>query len=507
MPARHSPILDPSGQPFVAVAAAGGTRYESLPTWLGSRQWEAGETTRLNQSHWSRSEEKPINDWLVEQLALVRARSIYESRQNGTIAGMSQTLADDVVGPDGPTFQAESSDEAYNEAAEDWWQSWWRSPTTRPNVSGTALLKLWVRNLPRCGEFLARIVTDSAAEGPVKLRIRPTHVRQLAAPAGQAANPRNVLGVEFDSLDRPVRYWIADTPSAYSTVYEPWPPDLVIHEFIIDEELQARGFPWLTASLAAAADLRDCDDQIQDAVRLQADQATLLYTESADAPYWGTPEQTTFERRTIKMAPPTWKPYQMTAAQPPVQYPAYREERQREIGRPLCMPLMILRMDASQHNYSSARFDAQGWSRFCQGVQFWLSGSDRSYGTLNRLVDLVLAEARFLDRRLRRRPADLAYRWTWPVRAHVDPAKERTGQKIGLETQAITLLDVLAAEGVDLESHIAKIKRVRQAFLDNDLPMPAWMEGLTAGQTMDPYMDDPEANAKVQKAQKAAAKT
>jgi len=493
---RKSPILNASGDQMVVISESAGRRYESLPSWLASRHWESAETTRLNEAHWTYAEssDRSINEWLSDHLETVRARSIYESRQNGDISGIVQTLADDVVGPDGPTLEVQSDNQAFNTAAEQLWKDWFAAPTFRPNFSGASLLRLWIRNLPRCGEFIAQIATDRRADGPVKMRLRPKHPRKLASPVDRTGDPRMIMGVEFETvdLDRPSRYWISrPSGDGYTTVVEPWPADLVIHEFIMDEEEQARGFPWLTPSLQPAADLRDYDDQVQDAARQMADQAALLYTENPEEP-WMSPESSTVERRTIKMAPPGWKPFVYNATQPPVQYPDYRAERQRQIGRPMSMPLMIMRLDASRHNYSSARFDGQGWARFVQSIQLWLSGTDCSYGTLNRLVDLILAEARFAVPELRNRPPRVRYQWTWPVRPHVDPQKEAAAAEKRLATRQSSLTAELAERGISIDTHIATLVREQEAFEAAGLPLPDYMQGQNSSPAVDPNADDDE---------------
>jgi capsid protein len=494
--ARKSRILDASGDPFVISATSRGRRYESMPQWM-ARSFEAGETNRLNEAHWELETGKTINEWLEERLHKVRRRTIYECRNNPTLAGMVTTLCDDVVGRDGPELQVQSDSEAFNQALESAWREWFSAPTFRPNMSGAALLKLWVKNLPRCGEFLARIATDRNADGPVKMRLRPTHVRRLVSPADRA-NPRIVLGVEFDDDERVIRYWITETRAdGYTETTDPWPPELVIHEFMVDEEGQARGFPWLVSALSSAADLRDFDVETLAGARLAAHQTALLFTRDPSEP-WLSPESTTYELGTVKTVPPGWEVAHSPATQPPAQYPDYREERQRDLGRPMGMPLMMVRLDSSNHNYSSARFDGQGYGRIVGGIQSWLSGSSQSYGTLNRLVDLVAAEARFSSSALRQRPADVRYVWTWPARPHVDPLKERTAVKVGLETQQITLVDALALEGTTLEAHIAKLQRVAKAFEAAGLPLPAYMMGTATedGDRLDPEKDDATEDAK-----------
>lgn len=463
-------------------------RYQSAPAW-GARRFEAGETNRLNEAHWLWAEtDYDVNWWLREQLAKIRGRAIYECRNNGFLQGIVNTLTDDVVGPDGPTLQVLSEDDAYNDALERVWREWFAAPCFNAQLSGVALLKLWVRNLPRCGEFLAWIDTDRRADGPVAMRLRPIHPRRLASPTDQIANPLNVLGVEFDQDERPVRYWIKCThgkayASGANETYVPVPPDLIIHEYVVEEEGQARGFPWFVSALQPAADLRDYDDQVQDAARTMADSASMLYTDHADAPVWSTPEETVVERRSVKMCPPGWKPWQYSASQPPVQYPDYRAERQREFGRPLGMPLLMVRLDSSRHNYSSARLDTQTYNRTVQGLQSWISGTPRSRGTLNRLVDLVAAEARFTVRELRTRPAVVEYVWTWAPRPHVDPTKETAAETESLTNRTSTYSAALAARGTNLDTHLRTLQREEAAIAAAGVVAPPWLNPTAADTT------------------------
>jgi capsid protein len=473
-------IVDPAFGGAVAARSAGSsaTRYETHPDWMHQRHWEAGETTRLNEAHWARAQDAEINDWLRAQLTTLRARSSYETRQNPLMTGICNTLADDVVGPDGPRLEVQSDDPAYNEALERLWQWWFSAPTFRRDVSGAALLKLWVRNLPRCGEFFAQIDTDRNAIGPVQMRLRLIPPRRIESPVARIG-PRHCLGIDLDQDDRPQRYWVKRfAGDGYSYEYVPVPPDLMLHGFFLDEEGQARGFPWFTPSLQAAADLRDYDDQVQDAARLQADQHGLLYTEHLDAVLWTAPESATYERRTLKMVPPGWKPMYSPATQPAVQYPEYRAERQREIGRPFNMPLMMVRLDSSKHNYSSARLDTQSYNRAGQSIQCFLSGTPNSAGYLNYLVDLIAAEARFTVAALRKRPQRVVYIWTWQPRGHVDPTKEADAETTGLESQAHTLIDVVSARGKSIEQHMQSMRRVIAAYdAAPEVPRPAWLGG------------------------------
>ena len=155
------------------------------------------------------------------------------------------------------------------------------------------------------------------------------------------------------------------------------------------------------------------------------------------------------------------------------------------------MPLLIAQADASNHNYSSARFDSQGWGRFVQFVQHFLSGSERSYGILNRLVDIVLAEARFTVPELRNPPKDVAYQWTWAARPHVDQLKEAAASEKNLTTRKSSLTEELAAEGKSIDSHIRVLSREVQKFEKAGLPLPSYMTGSGESDEVDPNDDEP----------------
>jgi lambda family phage portal protein len=466
--------------PAISAPDARGSRYESKGAW-GARYFESAETTRLNEAHWAMADDQSVNIWLSEQLAKVRSRSAYEARQNGTVLGVINTHADDIVGPDGPSLQVISDDDAYNDALEAAWREWFSAPTHRPNLSGSAWLKLCIRSLWKNGEFIDQLITDPTAEGPVGLRLRPVHPRRLATPLDNTGDPNVFMGIRFDAIGRPTQYYLSNPARmgaqqldfGQSAVV---PPDLIIHEFVAEEEDQARGIPWLNTALQPSADLRDYDDQIQDAARQIADQSALLYADNPNVETWTNPETTTIERRTIKMCPPGWKPFTYPATMPPVQYPDFRSERQRDLGRPQGMPLLMIRLDSSKHNYSSARLDTQTYARAVASVQYWLSGTENSCGTLNRLVDLVAAEARFKILALRKKPLTVRYKWTWPARPHVDPAKEALAEATSLENQTLTMTDALAARGKSIETHIETLKRERDLLEAAGLPVPAWLK-------------------------------
>ncbi|KKM86702.1 hypothetical protein LCGC14_1276300, partial [marine sediment metagenome] len=211
---------------------------------------------------------------------------------------------------------------------------------------------------------------------------------------------------------------------------------------------------------------------------------------------WPTPEASTLERRTIKMAPPGWDAVNIGSTHPMPNHGDYMAGQERKIGAPLSMPLMIMRRDASNHNYSSARFDGQGWARFVQKLQNFLGGTPRSVGVLTRLFWMVIAEARFDDPALRNPSPDARVEWTHPVRPHVDPLKEAAGVGKMLETGQTNLFDVHAAQGHSLESSLNKDVQVRDMYEARDLPLPANLARPSAAKPDEDGGDDVPAGKK-----------
>lgn len=445
------------------------------------RRWESGETNRLNRAHWQRAgsgDMSTINADLYEQLPMLRARATFEAYNNPLVEGAIETHMTDLAGPDGPSMQVQSASDDYNTAREQVWNEWFAMPDYNGVLSGVDLIRLWVRMLWTCGEYLVQLVNDPSASGPVQLRLLDLHPARLGTPLGMATDADIVLGVRRTREGKPRQYYIAE-PDEFGgfglglAKYNPIPPDDVIHQFKVFESGQARGFPWLASGLQSVGDLRDYDAQVMDAARAAADKETLLFTDHPDAPFFAANETTQIQRRQMTTIPPGWKPWQGTASQPAANYIDFRKERQREIGRPANMPLMKIRLGSEDHNFSSARFDGKVYERSLAVLQSWFAR-----GALLRLEGEVAREAE-LARAIPPRPRGLVKAgFTWPKPPHVDPEKEMAAYQTGMEIGALDYSDVAAAMGTDVQTLVAKRKRTLALLQAAGLPpTPYWTAG------------------------------
>jgi capsid protein len=498
----------------VAIVGASLPRARTVapqPATTGERRWEAAETTRLNQSMWAGADGAPINSDIALDMPNLWARAAYEAQNNPTVEGVIETHATDIVGPGGPTLQVQSSGDAYNEAAERVWKRFFYAPTPNPRFSGASLLKLWIRALWKKGPFLAQIVTVPHADGPVKMRIQPLHASRLVTPMDQTGNPNIFGGIEFDPVfGVPLSYYIAKPTAMGQPLMMPTnkpekiPAADIIHEFIVKEEGQASGCPWLASGLQTISDVRGYDGDVLDCAKQAALAGVYWFTNHVEAPLIIVNETADMERMQQRTGPPGYEPRMMTPQQPSQNHVEYRHDRQGEVGRPVGMPEMIVRHDASKHNYAGARFDDQGYGSRLTDIQSWISGTPQNYGVLNRIADLLLAEARFTDPALRNRPDDVAYGWGWPVRKHVDPSKERVGERIGVELGNLPFNLACRQNGLDEDTVFALEKRTndkRAALGLTPLPPPGLYLSKTGGDgSPGPEPDDDETTVTDKKA-------
>ena len=476
------------------------------------RRWDSAKSTRLNQAHWQSAQGQTINTDLQSYLENLRTRSSYEAANNPHVEGVIFTHQVDVVGANGPALQVQSDNAAYNEALEKAWRDWWKRPVLGKRLSGIELLRLWVRDLWLCGELLAQKTYARDAVGPIKLRLKPIHARRLATPPQLTGDPKMALGVERDDDGEPVAYHVSDPVKLGAYVLEVGkfariPAADVIHEFLTVEADQARGIPWMAPGLDSIADLRDYDAQVLDAARQAADQAIYWYTTSPDIEAVEVNESVEIERRTQSTGPPGYQPMQLIPQQPSTQYLDYRGEKLGELGRPVNMPRMMVRLTAENHNYSSARFDGQIYLRGLQTLQGWLATA-----VLDDLVDEIAREAA-LDELARagpeagaigRRPDDVRYEWTWPVPPHVDPKKEADAERIGLENGTLTYGGALAARGQDVEATIQRRARENRALEAAGLPPLPRPKSAAEETPPDDDEDDDEDETEIKAATKTA---
>lgn len=454
-----------------AAAAAGRSR----------RGWEAAVTDRLNYAHWENVSTQPINDDLIADLQTLQERARYEAQNNGLVEGAIETHATDCVGDNGPALQMLTDDRDWNESVEQLFRDWSRACEFQHGLALADLLHGWVSQLWTDGEFLAQEIIGRSA---LDYQILDLGASRLSSPGMSTAT--TVLGVEIDGFGRPQQYWITDPQRTGTTQRRSIPAAFICHAFRRRFPGQLRGIPILAAGLQPIGDLRDYDTQVMDAARAVADQAVWMISQHPDAPFLDVDPDTTaqIQRRTVRHAPPGWEPRTLDPRHPAANYLDFRRERQREVGSAAQMPLLVLRQDASQHSYSSARFDSIRYVRAVSRTQAWLGRR-----TLDRFLRRLVRLGR-LDGSLPPAGGRLSYRWTWPKAPHVDPEREASAERLRLENGTLSLSDAAAAYGLRIDDLIADRARVNAMLVDAGLPPIVGAIPSDYQPGADPYTDD-----------------
>lgn len=463
------------------------------PSADASRTWPAAEGGRFS-SHWNGvdSVPTPINYAIFNDLPQLRNRCEYEARRNPTITGVIETYIIDMIGEIGPTLQIQTDDAKFNDEAEAYWNNWWANPDLNGELSGVEWLAMCIRLLWTCGEHLTQIVGDP--DDQMRPKLLTVHPRRLGALSYWTID--SVMGVRRTPTGKPISYYIQDVNESNMwnlplTIRE-IPARDVVHDFRRIEPGQARGIPWLATSLQTIADLYDYDLAVLDAAKMAADFSVVLHKKMEGARDRGVilNETTEIPRRSMFSLPPGYEASQIKAEQPGTSYLEHRSARMAELGRPVGMPLMMIQLDSSAHNYSSARFDGQVYQRGIKAVQGWTARR-----TLLRLVNLIVRDG-VLAGQVKPYAKNYKVEWTWPSMPHVDPAKEQAADHGAMEDGTQLVSQTLAKNGRTLETHfpalVKEIEQYKAAGLMHPLVLAQMKAKNSAPQTPAPDAAEPD---------------
>lgn len=492
-------------QSRAARAAASGTaRAEALPlkvlrsqhqrrAFMAGRMFEAAKTMRVNRKHWEGATQLDADGAIGPERQSLRNRSRYEFYNNGYARGIVKSWRSDSLGYEGPALKVHSialnatrdefgvlaQDPDFNDELEWGWYDWCEvcdvsGQQEFPDLFGARIEELWT-----AGEFFVQLRADLAAPGPIKLRLLTIEPDRVATPTAMAGMPDVRDGIKLDTNGKPIEYYVlrrhpgSSWPSAATMEYDVVPAKDMIHVYFKERAGQTRGYPWLATTLEVWAQLRDYTHDTLLAARVAAMFSGFVYTDhptlelddlDGELPIFD------MEPGTLSTLPAGWKFTQSTPQHPATTFREFKREQLAEAGRPEGVPYLKIAADAAGHNYSSARFDDQGyWSRV-GSVQGWLSRV-----LLKRLLRQVEGELRFSGRlRAVRRwwPS-----WIWPAPRHVDPGKEAEGARARMASLITTYERECAANGVDpdeaLSSNAATIRRCRKLGLPDPFAVAA----------------------------------
>ncbi|MCU7904454.1 MAG: phage portal protein [Candidatus Thiodiazotropha sp. (ex Epidulcina cf. delphinae)] len=228
-----------------------------------SAGFKAAENDRLKLSWNARANAMSANELIFRDLPTLVSRAREQSINNPYAKRFYTLLKTKVIGPRGPRHQnlarlpSGVPDKGTNALIEEGWKGWVMQGVC--DVTGRysliRFLHLWIETLARDGEVLVREVFGFENKCGYALQI--LEADRLDRKLNAELNNGNIIrmGVEFNEWERPVAYYllVQHPGDRYQSIggqqYERIPADELIHTLDPWRPHQARGFPWLHASM------------------------------------------------------------------------------------------------------------------------------------------------------------------------------------------------------------------------------------------------------------------
>jgi capsid protein len=379
-------------------------------------------------------------------LSALREIHLDMMRNNPLVKGLLKTERDGVVGPV-ITIQGRSKDTKYNEETESAWQEEMvDSPcdvTGRFNIN--ALIRMSYLGYRRDGDAAIIFLDD---------KLQAIEGGQIGTPYG-SEKPKNyeiINGVAVSNQEgRVIGYYIGK-PNKWGYIkndsFRKYPAELVQHIFSPERFSQSRGEPVLTASVNFIDTLCDYIDAELVAAKVNACFSMFVAQDKIDMPNLSTRGVSSSgldeeENRLEKIEPgiivygqPGESATGIGQVRPGQLFDPFVSRMLTLIGRPLCMPLMLITLDFSGATFMNARIAYQ------KVQEAWL-------GEQENIIKPIISRIWrwFITRRFAGK--DFAHEIIcnrWP---YVDPWKEAMADEQQLFNGTITRAEICSRQGRD----------------------------------------------------------
>jgi len=422
-------------------------------------------------SHWANA------DWFSLDGALtavkrrtIRNRARYERLNNSYLAGITETLAADLIGT-GPRLQLTTGNAEADRIVERSFCRW----THRIGLASKLRTMRQSRLID--GEAFAQFVTNPALEG-VQLDLRLIEAEMIATPIGlyiPNTTPEGSIvdGLEFDEAGNVVAYKrLMYHPGSNYMIsnfdFDRIEAKYIIHWFKAIRPAQHRGLSEVAPALRLFGSMRRFTDAVIAAAETAADFAAFLHTNSpaaeVDEVEGGAFQAMDIQKRSIVTLPQGYDISQLKAEQPTSTYAMFKREVLNEIGRSVGLPYNMTALDSSGYNYASGRMDHALYHEMIRTERHELR-----HVALDRIFLAWCDEAIPLGMIPRGMPpiSEWDWEWAWDGREHVDPSKEASAQEVRLRTHTTTLAHEYAKQGKDWQVELAQ--RAKEVELMRDL--------------------------------------
>jgi lambda family phage portal protein len=436
-----------------------------------SAAYEAIDKTRLRKK---RTSTAGPEDRYLNTASLNGLRDIHRDldRNNPIIEGLFTMEVDEIIG-EGPVLQAKSGDKDWDKEAEKLWrEEMVEQPMDRSGrFTFPEFLGLQFMSYRRDGDCMTQFHEDT---------LEGIEADLVGTPYGGANLTHSVVtnGIAFSkSTGKRVGYYVGrpDT-SGYFIKPENFrlvPEDQIHQMSMVRRFTQSRGRPCLTSSIKYVDMLDKFIDAEQVAAVINACfSAYITRTDTANDPNAyknGVAPQTGKDPATgvlhEKMQPgmierllPGEEIKGVGMERPGAMFDPFVTRMLSMIGRPMCIPLMLILLDFSGATFMNARIAYQQAQKHWKRQQAWVI---RPYVSRVWLwfIARKIASGQLKDIPGAKLHKVLLNRWPY-----VDPLKEALANKQELASKTTTVRAILAGKGIDYEDQKAQVAKEKEDF-------------------------------------------
>lgn len=506
--------IDRARAKAIAAAQQRGMKRDwwSATVGLNNSTFAGGGMSRLTASlaQWSGS----ANADLDGTLTIMRARARQMANNNEFARRFLSMVATNVIGHAGPVLQVRakttngSLDKAANDAVELRWVAWGDTADAGGRMTLSQLQRVAVKAVARDGEALIRIVRDRRLPGGIQLQLLESD--RLDERINQRLDNGNAvrMGVEVDSMLRPVAYYIRSRhPGEMSvvggqTVTERVDARDVYHLYLPERAEQVRGYTWFHAVLMRIAMLHGYEEAAVVAARVgaakmgvfqrtaeAADSLNQVADSTSDGTATGT-LQMNAEAGEFFELPPGYTLESWDPEYPHANFESFIKQCMRGVAAGLDVATHNLSGDMTDVNYSSARIaELSEREQWCVLQDWWISSFLLPFYRTDWLPTALLRGDIVFESSGKALPADRldkfataskfqGRRWQW-----VDPSKEIEAAERAIVSGLQSRTQLAASQGREFEDIVDELKAERLALEAAGLPT---QPGKVPGPSADP---------------------
>ena len=413
---------------------------------------------------------RSADDEIKGDLRLLRARARELGRNNSYVKRYFRLLVTNVIGPMGIKLQAQvwagdQPDTKANTAIEEAWNTWASSPVT---VDGKLTLrrfeKLILKTTACDGEAFIRLWRgfEGNPHGLAVQAIDADLMDETFNRSRRGTQNEIRMGVEIDSIGRPVGYWIWDGVGT-DLMRERYfiPASEMLHIYDPERVNQTRGVTWVHSVMVPAHMLNAYEESEAVAARIGASKMGLFEkrADSLAGDLSSDPRPATMEANpgTFEIVPDGYEFKAWEPDHPTAQFPAFIKQMLRKIASGFSVFYNVLANDAEGVSYSTMRsfalVERDDWRSIQQDfIDMWRRPLYSAWLGMALLTGTLKLASRDPSRYMavRHRPRG----WQW-----IDPEKEARAAVISIQNGLGTRTGFLAEKGEDIEDVFAELAR------------------------------------------------